>query len=387
MAKYEARIEVSKGIDVSFETPLFTGDVGNSVKLLFFLRGKPYNSEAAEVSAKRADGCVVSLSVVTGSNEAEFTLPNNMYPDKGALDVQIALVDSSGNVLTSGVLHFDVLEGLSGSADIAGTEQYNDMTELLSQVGVALNDTQNAVDQCSYATVGATLAEARALQAAEAAEEVIRNIPHDYDITIDSDTDLSQYAGQTISNKIIFFKGGQSTESSISITFNGCTIYGNRKTIGTLGNLIFTGCTIYDLNVMQCTVWGDETNDYTTSAGSCSFTNCSISGGAAFSYWDPSFSGCKVYHCSLEGYSPTIFAKDDIFMECDFNNASITVMDGNTYNIFTNCTNLSSGYSPLTGQCFFSGCSGSVLVSSSATLKPSTTTVFSDLNFADLTIS
>lgn len=146
MAKYEARIEVSKGIDVSFETPLFTGDVGNSVKLLFFLRGQPYNSEAAEVSAKRADGCVVSLSVVTGSNEAEFTLPNNMYPDKGALDVQIALVDGSGNVLTSGVLHFEVLEGLSGSADIAGTEQYNDMTDLLSQVGVALSESRNAAD-------------------------------------------------------------------------------------------------------------------------------------------------------------------------------------------------------------------------------------------------
>lgn len=146
MAKYEARIEVSKGIDVSFETPLFTGDVGNSVKLLFFLRGKPYNSETAEVSAKRADGCVVSLSVVTGSNEAEFTLPNNMYPDKGALDVQIALVDSSGNVLTSGVLHFEVLEGFSGKSDIAGTEQYNDMTELLSQVGVALSESRNAAD-------------------------------------------------------------------------------------------------------------------------------------------------------------------------------------------------------------------------------------------------
>lgn len=387
MAKYEARIEVSKGIDVSFETPLFTGDVGNSVKLLFFLRGKPYNSETAEVSAKRADGCVVSLSVVTRSNEAEFTLPNNMYPDKGALEVQIALVDGSGNVLTSGVLHFEVLEGLSGSADMAGTEQYNDMTELLSQVGVALNDAQNAVDQCSYATVGATVAEARAIHAAEAAEAVIQNIPHDYDIIIDSDTDLSQYAGQTISNKTIFFKGNQTPESSISITFSGCTIYGNNKTIGTLGILEFSNCHIYDLHVSPCVIWADETNEYNTSSGDCLFTNCCISGGSAFSYWDPNFSGCKVYHCSLQGYTPTIFVKDDIFIACNFNDASVTAMDGNTYNIFTNCTNLFSGHNPLTGQCFFSGCSGSVSVSSSATLKPSTTTAFSDINFADLTIS
>lgn len=468
MAKYEARIEVSKGIDVSFETPLFTGDVGNSVKLLFFLRGKPYNSETAEVSAKRADGCVVSLSVVTGSNEAEFTLPNNMYPDKGALDVQIALVDGSGNVLTSGVLHFEVLEGFSGKSDIAGTEQYNDMTELLSQVGIALSESRNAADTVELLApemqsflsrfsnledqviasldmngldlfingIGVvTYVEAidgpdRLIETeykfpvvAESSEcfgsltitqtrffngkieqrmgtgytgsedgitwtqweecfatNVDSKIVPSFDLVIDSDTDLSQYADQTISGKKIFFKKGQVSSGIVNIIFNSCVIYGNNQSFGTHGTLTYKGCTIYDLD---SEAHYDDAMDPTT--GYNVFENCKLYGGSISDWDNPSFSGCKVYGYSFVTGGMTVETKNSIYEQCDFGNCSPCVMTGNTYNIFTNCYNMNGIYA-LKGECYFSGCRGSVGVSSSATLKPSTTTAFADHNFATLTI-
>lgn len=386
MAKYEARIEVSKEINVLFETPLFTGDIGNTVKLAFFLRGQPYSGEGAEVYCKLTDGNTASVSAVTEGNTLEFTIPNNMYPNPGELELQIALLDGAGNVLTSGVLHFEVLEGLSGQADIVGTDQYNDMTALLAEVGQSLGNAKAATDQCLSATVGATVAEARAIQAAEAAESVIENIPSNYDIVFNQDTDLSTYAGKTITGKTVFFQSSQSLESVVNITFSRCTIYGNGKAIGTLGLTKFTNCVMYDLNFSSPIIWGDETNDYTTTAGSCSCTGCTIYGGSIWDYWDPGFSGCKVMNCAISGYGQTFSTKDSVYINCDFNSCGPAAMAENEYNIFTNCDHF-GGYSALTGQCYFSGCRGSVSVSSEAVLKPSTTTAFADQNFADLTIS
>ena len=461
--RYKSEIEVSTEINLRFETPLFTGDIGNTVGLEFYLRGQPYSAQSAQIYTRRPDGEVASLSVVMNGNVLEFTIPNNMYPEKGEMETQIALLDENGNILTSGVLHFDVLEGLSGQADIVGTDQYNDMTALLSQIAEGIDQidrAQGLSDEMEafleeYGDVGnqviANLTETELASfvkgvglvtssetqdsesgpiyteytwpvAAEysdtfgsAAVTQVRfhkgNLekrtgsgsasaltwtdwtsliddtpePAAYDLIIDQDTDLSAYAGQTISEKTVFFKASKSVESAINITFSNCVIYGNSKSIGTMGLTKFTSCTLYSLNVNPPVVYGDETNDYTTTAGSCSFDYCTIYDGYIFSYWDPNLSNCIVENCSLSGYGHSVYTKNSTFIGCNFNYCGPNAMEGNQYNIFTDCSNF-GGWTSLTGQCYFGGCGGNVMVSSSATLKPSTSTAFADQNFASLTI-
>lgn len=152
MAKYEAEIEISKEINAVFPTPLFTGDIGNTVKLNFFHRCRPYCAEGAEVFCKRSDGTVVSIAAIMQKNVLEFTIPNNMYPGPGELELQITLTNGDGAVLTSGVLHFEVLEGWSEQSAITGTDQYHDMTALLAETGQLLEHAKTVIDQCVSAT-------------------------------------------------------------------------------------------------------------------------------------------------------------------------------------------------------------------------------------------
>ena len=208
--------------------------------------------------------------------------------------------------------------------------------------------------------------------------------PAAYDLIIDQDTDLSAYNGQTISGKTVFFKTSKSVESAINITFSSCVIYGNNKSIGTMGLIKFTSCTLYSLNVVSVTVWGE---DGTATAGSSLFDSCVIYDGTINEYWDPNLSNCIVENCSLQGYGQHVYTENCTFIGCNFNQCGPAgqTSDNNQYNIFTDCYNF-GGWTSLTGQCYFGGCRGSVRVSSSATLKPSTSTAFADQNFASLTI-
>lgn len=203
-----------------------------------------------------------------------------------------------------------------------------------------------------------------------------------FDLVIDSDTDLSQYADQTISGKKIFFKKGQVSSSVINITFSSCVIYGNNKSFGTHGTVSYKYCIIYDLN--SSPHYDDGTDPV---SGQSIFEDCKIYGGSMSEYYEPSVARCRVHGCSFSALVMSVGTKDSIYDQCDFGNCYPLAMTGNTYNIFTNCYNMSGDYAPLTGECYFSGCRGSVMVSSSATVKPSTTTAFADHNFATLIIS
>ena len=114
MFRYYAKIDVSKSIDVFFKTPLFTEDFGNKVCLDFFLRGEPYTAVSAMVFKDMTDGTAATHSVSMNDNSCIFTIPNVMHNVAGETTLQIVLLDDEGSILTSGLIHFEVMEGCSG---------------------------------------------------------------------------------------------------------------------------------------------------------------------------------------------------------------------------------------------------------------------------------
>lgn len=155
MFRYYAKIDVSKSIDVFFKTPLFTEDFGNKVCLDFFLRGEPYTAISAMVFKDMTDGTASTHSVSMNNNSCIFTIPNVMHNVAGETTLQIVLLDNEGSILTSGLIHFEVMEGCSGKTQVQGTDQYNDMTSLLKQVS-------DGIKQIERAEMAAVKAEAAA---------------------------------------------------------------------------------------------------------------------------------------------------------------------------------------------------------------------------------
>lgn len=139
MAKYNARIEVTKEIDIWFEVPLFTGDVGNDIRLSFYENGQAYDMNGAQVTAVRADGEAVYDLAATEGNEAIITLKNNCYTQPGELSVFVTLTDAAGRAVTNGVLHFDVRRGYADGGDITADDRYPVLTELIDEVREALS--------------------------------------------------------------------------------------------------------------------------------------------------------------------------------------------------------------------------------------------------------
>lgn len=143
MAKYNARIEVTKEIDVWFEVPLFTGDVGNDIRLSFYENGQAYDMNGAQVTALRADGEAVYDVAATEGNEAIITLKNNCYTQPGELSVFVTLTDAAGRAVTNGVLHFDVRRGYADGGDITADDRYPVLGELISEVEAASDRIEN----------------------------------------------------------------------------------------------------------------------------------------------------------------------------------------------------------------------------------------------------
>ena len=134
MAKYNAKIEVTKEIDIWFEVPLFTGDVGNDIRLCFYENGQAYNMNGAQVTAVRADGEAVYDLAATEGNGAVITLKNNCYAQPGELSVYVTLTDAAGRAVTNGVLHFDVRRGYADGGGITADDRYPVLTELIDEV-------------------------------------------------------------------------------------------------------------------------------------------------------------------------------------------------------------------------------------------------------------
>lgn len=151
MFRYYAKIDVSKSIDVFFKTPLFTEDFGNKVCLDFFLRGEPYTAVSAMVFKDMTDGTATTHSVSMNDNSCIFTIPNVMHNVAGETTLQIVLLDDEGSILTSGLIHFEVMEGCSGKTQIKGTDQYNDMTALLSQIAAGISQINRAENAAKMA--------------------------------------------------------------------------------------------------------------------------------------------------------------------------------------------------------------------------------------------
>lgn len=156
MNKYKAKIDISKNIEAYFDVPLFTGDLGNSVELSFFVRGEPYNMTGVTVSAKRADGqTVFDMGSISG-NTAVYTFANNMHNTPGNLDVQISLTDSTGAFLTSGFLHFSVEKGYAEDSGIEADDRYpifNSFSEELNKKANLTGGNAFSGDQTMYGDV------------------------------------------------------------------------------------------------------------------------------------------------------------------------------------------------------------------------------------------
>ena len=138
MKRYEKRIEISKEIEVTFETPLFTGDVGNTIGLEFYLRGKPYEFTSATLFGTNKAGETVFTTAKAEGHTVVLPIVNAMFQVPVKADMQVVLYDDSGNALTSGYLHFTVIQGLSENASIEGTDEYNSLMELLAQVNSSM---------------------------------------------------------------------------------------------------------------------------------------------------------------------------------------------------------------------------------------------------------
>ena len=135
MNKYKAKIDISKNIEVYFDVPLFTGDFGNTIELIFHNGGEPYPMTGVTVSAKRADGqTVFDMGSISG-NTAQYTIANNMHNIPGNLDVQISLTDSAGAFLTSGFLHFSVEKGFSEDSGIEADDRYPIFNSFSEELG------------------------------------------------------------------------------------------------------------------------------------------------------------------------------------------------------------------------------------------------------------
>lgn len=141
MNKYQAKIDISNNIEVYFDVPLFTGDIGNTVELDFFCGGEPYPMDDVLVTACRADGAVVFDAGSMEGNTAVFTMKNNVHSQPGQLEVQVALSNDEGDLLTSGVLHFDVLDGYKETSGIEADDRLPVLNEVV----------QNAFVQANYA--------------------------------------------------------------------------------------------------------------------------------------------------------------------------------------------------------------------------------------------
>ena len=352
MAKYEGKIEVAEGISKSFETPLFTGDVGNTVKLTFFLRGEPYAAEAAEIYCRLANGEVASLSAEMAGNVLEFTVPNVMYRERGETEIQVALLNGAGDVLTSGVLHFDVLEGLSDLTHTEGDDQYNDMTALLSTVGNELGRMEQVLSQISAAVV-----------------------------IISTGEDLAALNGKTVNGATVFVTAEVQPEANYDVTFQNCTIYGNGYYMGSLGLFKYQQC-----NIRNLCIGGPVTyNSGSPTAGRSVVDHSTLTDCVITEYWDPDVRDSELIRCSFYAMGESVRTQNCNFADCDFHGCSPSIREGSAYNHFFNCRDIGSKYT-VTGGCSFFGCSGSVHISSTATCIPATVSEFSAVNSATLTI-
>lgn len=142
--KYKARIEVSHDVEISFETPLFTGDIGNTIGLEFYLHGKPYKFTMATLFGTDATGDTIYSTSKAEVNEVVLPIVNEMYQVPGKADMQVVLYDDSENAITSAYLHFTVIKGLSENASIEGTEEYNSIMNLLVQVSSSMSQINRA---------------------------------------------------------------------------------------------------------------------------------------------------------------------------------------------------------------------------------------------------
>ncbi len=333
MAKYNAKIEVTKEIDIWFEVPLFTGDIGNDIRMCFYENGQPYDMNGAQVTAVRADGEAVYDLAATEGNGAVITLKNNCYAQPGELSVYVTLTDAAGRAVTNGVLHFDVRRGYADGGGITADDRYPVLTELIDEVREALSGATG-----SNKTVSVTIApyggegdyvctgtgdEAiinQALNAATAngtkpATAVF--MPGSYNLTgtinVPANVTVTAYQASfskmegsdnvVIAGNSVRWSGGNFSTAE----FVGGLVFGNYATVRDISNGTYTGMTVGNYSIVV--------NCQDSSMNGLSFgSNCSIT-------------GCRSY-ASYAGYQ---------------SNGAENILTGNCYNGGNNGYMLKSG--------------------------------------------
>lgn len=147
MINYNLKLDASGEKILASDITFVTGDVG-AYRLNFeFLCGEEtmdISKYTLIVRAKRADGsCVFGTGEIV-DNRGVFVPENTMYKIPGELIMEIALLDSAKNHMTTKIVQAEVLEGIGDECEPTENEIAVYVT-LLSQVQSKIEATQKLI--------------------------------------------------------------------------------------------------------------------------------------------------------------------------------------------------------------------------------------------------
>ena len=173
MITYKLKINLQDSRLLTSDMEFVSGDVGAyRLEFMFYDNGKPLDllGKLLTVKAKRADGVILSDSGTVSEHKAVFVLKNDIYAVAGELYLEVALMDSLKNYVTTKILLANVIDGLGETSEIADNNASVYVT-LLGQMKSQL-DAANAllVETNQMQEETATVAKAVTESAAAASE-------------------------------------------------------------------------------------------------------------------------------------------------------------------------------------------------------------------------
>ena len=166
MITYKLKINYQDSRVLTSDMEFVTGDVGAyRLEFSFYDNGArvDVSDKLLTVKAKRADGVVLSDSGSISGNTAVYVPKNEIYATGGALALEIALMDSAKNYLTTKVILANVIEGLGEPQDTAENKSSVYVT-LLSEI-------KTRIDAANQLLTSAQQAQEEANERANAATE------------------------------------------------------------------------------------------------------------------------------------------------------------------------------------------------------------------------
>ena len=136
MINYNLKIDVLEERILTSDISFVTGDIGAYKMVFEFYQNQNYidiTNYLLVIRAKRADGkCITGAGSIV-DNKAIFIPQNSMYAVPGELVMEIALVDSAKNYITTKIITAEVIEGI-GDVSHQQENEVSVFVTLLSQV-------------------------------------------------------------------------------------------------------------------------------------------------------------------------------------------------------------------------------------------------------------